>query len=97
MNDNHSSLEQKRESQLKELEIQVAGIVAEITGHNVSDPKADLSALGLDSMALLDVLAVMEERFDVVLTEDVVQEFRTVHRIAHIIRDAIRSSMSMSK
>ncbi len=93
MNERQPQADHERESQLKELELQVTGIIAEITGHQVADAKADLSALGLDSMALLDVLAVMEKRFDVVLTEDVVQEFRTVHRIAHIIRDAIRSAM----
>ena len=50
--------------------------------------ETDLFELGLDSMARLELLALIEERFGVELTEDVTQEFRTITRISRVIRNA---------
>jgi acyl carrier protein len=59
-------------------------ITAAIPG---ADPGAfrDAAALlaGLDSLGRLELLAAIEERFDVELTEDLIAE-----RIARIVRDA---------
>ena len=50
--------------------------------------ETDLFELGLDSMARLELLALVEERFAVELTEDMTQEFRTITRISRVIRNA---------
>jgi acyl carrier protein len=73
------------------LQDQVGEIVSEISGKQVPEKSADLASLGMDSMAKLDVLASLEERFDIVLNESVVEEFHSIGHIAHIIRDVIRS------
>ncbi len=50
--------------------------------------ETDLFELGLDSMARLELLALIEERFAVELTEDVTREFRTIARISRVIHNA---------
>ena len=50
--------------------------------------ETDLFEMGLDSMARLELLALIEERFAVELTEDVTREFRTITRISRVIRNA---------
>jgi acyl carrier protein len=72
-----------------DLERRVAGVVAEVGGCAPPAPDARLVAdLGFDSLALLDLLAALEEAFKIELTEDVVTEFRTVAGIARVVRDA---------
>ncbi len=50
--------------------------------------ETDLFELGLDSMARLELLALIEERFAIELMEDITQEFRTIARISRVIRNA---------
>lgn len=71
-----------------ELERRVAEVVAEVGGSPVPSADADLSEFGFDSLALLDLLAALEERFRIDLTEDVVTEFRTIAEVARVVRDA---------
>ena len=82
----------RTERNLKILADQVVEIVSEISGKQISEKSADLADLGLDSMAKLDVLASLEERFDIVLNESVVEEFHTIGHIAQIVSDVIRST-----
>jgi acyl carrier protein len=80
------------ERNLKILVEQVGKIVSEISGKPIPEKSADLATLGMDSMAKLEVLARLEERFDIVLNESVVEEFHSIGHIAKIIKDIIRST-----
>jgi acyl carrier protein len=82
----------RTERNLKILVDQVGKIVSDVSGKQISDKSADLADLGLDSMAKLDVLASLEERFDIVLNERVVEEFHTIGHIAKIVGDVMRSA-----
>jgi acyl carrier protein len=73
-----------------ELERQVAEIVTQVGGKPVTEVDAELADLGFDSLALLDLLAALELRFQIELTEDVISEFRTVARVSRVVRDADR-------
>jgi len=52
------------------------------------DDESDLFELGLDSMARLELLALLEQSFEVELTEDITTEFQTLSRIARVIQSA---------
>lgn len=78
---------------------EIAGVVADLlrgaasreprTRMEAASSAAALAALAaLDSLGRLELLAVLEERFDVALTEDLVLEFESPERIARIVRDA---------
>jgi len=69
----------------------IAAVLLDVAGIDARDPDADLASLGLDSLKALDLLAAMEERFGIVLTEDLAAEFRSVSRIARVVQDAMRS------
>lgn len=71
-----------------DLERRVADVVAEVGGCAPPAPDARLDDLGFDSLALLDLMAALEELFRIELTEDVVTEFRTVAAVARVVRDA---------
>ncbi|MBW2278477.1 MAG: acyl carrier protein [Deltaproteobacteria bacterium] len=71
-----------------DLERRVADVVAEVGGCGAPASDAQLADLGFDSLALLDLLAVLEETFGIELTEDVITEFRTVAGVARVVRDA---------
>ena len=65
----------------------IARITAQITEKQIPSPREDLFALGIDSMVMLDLLAALEEHFGITLNESITREFRTIERIARIIRD----------
>ena len=70
---------------------EVAGLVlgaAEGPGPDGGDGSAAAALAGLDSLGRLDLLAAIEERFDVELSEDLTVEFESPERVARIIRDA---------
>ena len=69
----------------------VARITTEISGKPIPSPREDLFAYGIDSMTMLDLLAALEEHFGITLSENITREFRTVDRIARIVRDAASS------
>jgi len=71
-----------------DLERRVADVVAEIGGCDPPAPDFQLAELGFDSLALLDLLAALEETFNIELTEDVVTDFRTIAGISRVVRDA---------
>ena len=66
----------------------VAAVLVRTTGRGAPGPDDDLEPLGMDSMARLELLAALEEEFGIELTEDLIQEFRTVNRIARVVHDA---------
>jgi acyl carrier protein len=88
---NSSEIDSGTDQNLNILVDQVGEIVAKISGEQIPEKSADLASLGMDSMAKLDVLASLEERFDIVLNESVVEEFHSISHIAHIVKDVIRS------
>jgi len=71
---------------------QVSEVVSEIAGKKIQDWDANLKAMGMDSMALLDVLATLEERFGIILSENNIQEFYSINRITNVVQEAIRAS-----
>jgi acyl carrier protein len=77
-----------------DLESQVTELVSEALGRPIEDSQARLDELGLDSLGRLELLAAIEERFAVSLTEDLVKEFRSISRISRVVHDAIRLQRS---
>lgn len=69
---------------------QVRELVEEVTGRHVPDSEVSLVALGVDSMALLDIMAALEARYDIALNETVAQDFLSTMRIARIVQEAVR-------
>jgi acyl carrier protein len=84
----------RRDEELARIRERVADVLARISGHGAPGPDDDLAELGMDSMARLDLLALLEQEFSVELTEDLIPEFRTVNRIARIIRGALTLTAS---
>ena len=79
----------RRDEELARIRERVADVLATGSGRGAPGPDDDLAALGIDSMARLDLLAMIEREFEVELTEDLIAEFRTVNRIARIVRGAL--------
>jgi acyl carrier protein len=79
----------RRDEELARIRERVADVLAKVSGREAPGPDDDLAALGMDSMARLDLLAMIEREFQVELTEDLIAEFRTVNRIARIVRGAL--------
>ena len=79
----------RRDEELARIRERVADVLAKVSGREAPGPDDDLAALGMDSMARLELLATLEQEFQVDLTEDLVAEFRTVNRIARIVRGAL--------
>ena len=55
------------------------------------DAGSDLEELGLDSLRKLELLAVLEERIGVTLTEDLLPEFKTPGKIVEIVGELLDS------
>ncbi|MCP4675210.1 MAG: acyl carrier protein [Deltaproteobacteria bacterium] len=70
----------------------VAKVVVETAGQDITDWEANLSSLGIDSLVALEILAELEESFNIVLNETIVEEFYSITHIARIVQDAMRSS-----
>ena len=70
---------------------QVGDVVSEVIGKTISDSEANLIALGLDSLTLLEILATLEEKFGIILNEGVIEEFQTIARITRVVEDAVRA------
>ena len=79
----------RRDEELVRIRGRVADVLAKVSGREAPGPDDDLAAVGMDSMARLELLATIEQEFQVDLTEDLVAEFRTVNRIARIVRGAL--------
>jgi len=80
-----------------DLEGMIGEIVGQVTGRRPGSSRDEFSALGIDSLALLEVLAVLEQRFAVEFSEDILTEFRSVERIAAVLREAIKPSSGASR
>lgn len=70
---------------------EVEQILQEIAGKPVPSRTSPLADLALDSLVMLDVLTTLEERFDVVLNENVIRELGTINRIARVVKDTADS------
>jgi acyl carrier protein len=70
---------------------EVAAVITEVTGKTIPAHDTDLSGLGFDSIAMLDVLATLEERFHISLNENIIAEFSTINRITRILKEMLRS------
>ena len=70
----------------------VADIVSEIYGGEIADETVDLADLGMDSMALLEILAALEEHFHITLHEDTINAFQTIGHITRIVGEAVRAN-----
>lgn len=80
--------EKRQPLSLEEIEVGVVEVIREATGRTVKDREANLFSLGFDSLSLLDVLALLEKRFDIELTEDVAEAFHSVGNISRIVQSA---------
>jgi acyl carrier protein len=79
----------RRDEELVRIRERVAAVLSGILSRAAPGPDDDLDEMGVDSMARLDLLAALENEFHIELTEDLVAEFRTVNRIARIVRGAL--------
>ncbi len=70
---------------------EVEQILRDIAGKPAPARTAPLVDLSLDSITMLDVLSTLEQRFDIVLNENVIQEFGTINRIARVVKDTVDS------
>lgn len=73
------------------IEDAVRQTVEKVSGIRVSDYESSLAAAGVDSLLLLEILSELEQKFEIVLNESVVEEFYSLSRIARVILDALRS------
>ena len=80
-----------------DLENVICDVVASITGQRPESSRDEFSTLGIDSLALLEVLATLERRFAVEFTEDILTEFRSVERIAAVMREATKPHSGTSR
>lgn len=78
------------DSELEPILVQIRQIVAEVGGREIGGDTRDLVAEGLDSMARLDILAMIEERFGIELNESEIGEFKTILRISRVVHNTIR-------
>ncbi|MCK9461809.1 MAG: phosphopantetheine-binding protein [Proteobacteria bacterium] len=88
-NEDASGAGARRDEELARIRERVAFVLSKVSSGAALGPDDDLAALGMDSMARLELLAQLEQEFAVELTEDLIPEFRTVNRIARIIRGAL--------
>ena len=70
---------------------EVSDLVSPILSQDIPSPETDLTNLGIDSIAMLEVLTALEEHFDITLNENLVREFRCLHDIGHIVMEQIRA------
>lgn len=70
---------------------EVAEVVLEITGVQIVDFDINLATHGIDSLYLLDALAVLETKFGVLFADSVIEEFYSINRTARIVQDALRA------
>lgn len=97
MSTNHDTGERPSwTARLQELEDRIAQLLNERFDLGEFGVDTDLFEKGLDSMARLELLAMLEQRFSVELTEDMTSEFRTPSRIARVVRSALDSSRGRS-
>lgn len=67
--------------------MQVSAIIHDVTGIEVPSAETALQELGIDSVAMLEILVVAEQRFSITLNENLVREFRTVRAISRIVTE----------
>jgi len=87
MNPDTDSTQQPTESFTdKTLLDQVEQITCKLLERETLDHNLDLGDAGLDSLAKLELLAILERELNVELTEDLISEFKTV---AHVVKVVI--------
>ena len=92
--ENRPGAQGEADENLVRITIAVEEIISEIAGKPLSENNTELTSLGIDSMNKLDILASLEERFDILLNESMVEGFHTVGHIAQIVGEAIRANVS---
>jgi len=76
---------------MTEVERGVRSVVRDITARDVSSLQPDddlVMAVGIDSLQGLQILAIVEKRFDVRLRDEELIQMRTIGRIAQAIEAA---------
>ena len=66
-------------------------VITQVIKRTVPAIDTDLAGLGVDSVTMLEVLVALEDRFNIVINENTVREFRTVQGITRIVKELIRS------
>lgn len=77
-----------RDHPLKEAELRIARIIGDVLGFPINPSLDDLSSLHLDSLTRLEIMTLLEREFSIELTEDVASDFKSISRIARIIRQS---------
>jgi acyl carrier protein len=82
-----------------DIESQLRGVLAEVCGRNPSQLGADVDlvrALGLDSLALLRLVAEVEVRLGVRFPDSALSQLRTIRQFAEAIVAGKETSLSPS-
>ena len=70
----------------------VSRAVSTVTSRPAPAPDEELDEAGIDSLARLELLAVLEIEFDVEISEDLLIEFRTINKIVRIVEGILELS-----
>ena len=66
--------------------------MATVSGQPAPAPDEELEDAGIDSVARLELLAVLENEFDVEVSEDLLVEFRTINKIVRVVEGILELS-----
>ncbi|MBN2717846.1 MAG: acyl carrier protein [Deltaproteobacteria bacterium] len=77
--------EKKVPIQTDELEKQIRDVIKGVVRREMEPESDGLQYLNLDSLEKLEILASLEERFGVTLTEEVARQFSSVSSIARLL------------
>ncbi len=68
----------------------IGQIVTEVSGITV-ESHDDLKASGIDSMQMLEILALLEDEFGIGIAENMIREFRSLDRIVRLVKDMLEA------
>ncbi|MBN2343898.1 MAG: acyl carrier protein [Deltaproteobacteria bacterium] len=68
-----------------DIEKTIADIISSVTGKAIESGVDNLQHLNLDSLSKLEIMTMIESRFDLSLTEETAREFTSISSIARIV------------
>lgn len=90
---NQRNIERKR---LESIEEQIVDIISTVSGKVIDSGVDGLQEVNLDSLSKLEILTLLEERFNLSITEESAKEFTSISSISRIVlrsMDAQRSDL----
>ena len=72
---------------MEEREQIIIEIISDLSGMDIEDIKMDASLrndLGIDSLDLIEIVMVIEQRFDIMISDELINSCRTVKELINI-------------